>query len=203
MPPETYWKTFFNPSWILKTLGPHEAKRAIVDVGAGYGTFALAAAGLTRQQVIAIDIGQPLLDALTRRAKADGLDNEKPMLRDAMMDGTGLPWMGIRISCCSLIVTIQPITRIAPFPVIIAFYVENSNRRFLNQTAMRWNRKHEIWQHRINHGLAETRSPTSKTCCLRFLIKSAVRCPEFAYQTADAQKYCNCNSLILPESVII
>jgi SAM-dependent methyltransferase len=139
MPPETYWKTFFNPSWILKTLGPHEAKRAIVDVGAGYGTFALAAAGLTRQQVIAIDIEQPLLDALTRKAKADGLDIEKPTLRDVMMDGTVLPWMGIPILFCSLIVTMQPITRIAPFPVIIAFYVENSNRLFLNQTAVRWN----------------------------------------------------------------
>jgi hypothetical protein len=139
MPPEAYWKTFFNPSWILKTPGLHEAKSAIVDVGVGYGTFALAAAGLTRQQVIAINIEQPLLDALRREAKADGFDNEKPMLRDVMMDGTGLPWMGIPISCCCLIVTLQPITRIAPIPAIIAFYVENLNRRFLNQTAMWWN----------------------------------------------------------------
>jgi 2-polyprenyl-3-methyl-5-hydroxy-6-metoxy-1,4-benzoquinol methylase len=62
MPPEAYWETFFNPPWILKTPGLHEAKSAIVDVGAGYGTFALAAAALTRQQVIAIDIVQPLLN---------------------------------------------------------------------------------------------------------------------------------------------
>jgi hypothetical protein len=35
-------------------------------------------------------------------------------------------------------VALQPITRIAPFPAIIAFYVENFNRRLLHQTAMKW-----------------------------------------------------------------
>jgi hypothetical protein len=195
MPPKVCWETFFNPSWILKTAGLHEAKSAIVDVGAGCGTFALAAAGLTRQQVIAIDIEQPLLDALTRKAKADDLDIEKPTLRDVMMDGTGLPWMCIPISCCCL--------ELRPFRQLL----HSMSRIRIGDFSIKFQCggiENIIFGNTLSiMGLAETRSPTLKTCCLRFLTKSAVRCPEFAYQTAASQKDCNYNSLILLESVII
>ena len=33
IPPESYWKTFFNPSEILTTLGLHCAKGPVVDIG--------------------------------------------------------------------------------------------------------------------------------------------------------------------------
>lgn len=91
MPPKVYWETFFDPSRILNTLGLHHAEGPVVDVGTGYGTFALAAARLTRQQVFAIDIEPDLLEALASKALTDQLDNVKPMLRDVALEGTGLP----------------------------------------------------------------------------------------------------------------
>lgn len=91
MPPKVYWETFFDPCQILKTLGLHHAEGPVVDVGTGYGTFALAAAHLTGQQVFALDIEPDLLEALASKARADQLDNVKPMLRDVAFEGTGLP----------------------------------------------------------------------------------------------------------------
>jgi SAM-dependent methyltransferase len=91
MPAEAYWETFFDPPCILKTLGLHRAKGAVVDVGAGYGTFTLAAARCTKREVVAIDIEPPLLDALVSKARAEGLNNVTPMPRDVVLEGTGLP----------------------------------------------------------------------------------------------------------------
>ena len=91
MPAENYWDTFFDPPRILKTLGLDRAEGAVVDIGAGYGTFTLAAARCTNREVFAIDIEQPLLDALAAKARAEGLSNVRPVLRDVMLDGTGLP----------------------------------------------------------------------------------------------------------------
>jgi SAM-dependent methyltransferase len=91
MPAEACWDTFFEPLRILKTLGLHRAEGAVVDVGAGYGTFTLAAARSTRREVIAIDIEPSLLDALVCKARAEGLNNVKPMPRDVVLEGTGLP----------------------------------------------------------------------------------------------------------------
>jgi ubiquinone/menaquinone biosynthesis C-methylase UbiE len=91
MPPEDYWGSFFNPPRILEALGLHRAEGAIVDVGAGYGTFTLAAARITGQPVVAIDIEPHMLELLTRKAARDGLDNVMPVLRDVTLQGTGLP----------------------------------------------------------------------------------------------------------------
>ncbi|MDQ2764685.1 MAG: class I SAM-dependent methyltransferase, partial [Pseudomonadota bacterium] len=91
MPPESYWETFFNPTEILTTLGLHCATGPVVDIGAGYGTFTFAAARLTGQPVIALDIEPPLLEDLARKARAENLDQVRPILRDVMRDGTGLP----------------------------------------------------------------------------------------------------------------
>jgi SAM-dependent methyltransferase len=97
MPAEAYWNTFFDPPRILRTLGLDRAEGALVDVGAGYGTFTLAAARCTRQEVFAIDIEQPLLDALSEKAHAEGLRKVTPVLRDVMLEGTGLPDGGVDI----------------------------------------------------------------------------------------------------------
>jgi SAM-dependent methyltransferase len=90
MPAEDYWETFFDPSRILNSLGLDRADGAVVDVGAGYGTFTLAAARCTRRDVVAIDIEQPLLDALAVKACSEGLSNVRPVLRDVVFEGTGL-----------------------------------------------------------------------------------------------------------------
>jgi SAM-dependent methyltransferase len=90
MPPEAYWDTFFDPSQILTILGLHHAEGPVVDIGAGYGTFTLAAARLTGRPVIAIDIELSLLEALARKARADKLDNVQSIQRDVVLEGTGL-----------------------------------------------------------------------------------------------------------------
>jgi SAM-dependent methyltransferase len=91
MPAEDYWQTFFDPPRILKNLGLDRAQGAVVDIGAGYGTFTLAVARCTSREVVAIDIEQSLLDELDAKAQAAGLANVTPVLRDVMRDGTGLP----------------------------------------------------------------------------------------------------------------
>ena len=91
MPPEDCWETFFHPSSVLESLGLNRAEGTIVDVGAGYGTFALAAAHLTGRQVVAIDIEPNLIASLARRAKAEQLGNLNPFLRDVVAEGIGLP----------------------------------------------------------------------------------------------------------------
>lgn len=91
MPSETYWNSFFDPPAILAALGLHRAQGAIVDIGAGYGTFTFAAARLTGQPVVAIDIEGELLDALAAKAAREGLGNVRPVLRDVTLNGTGLP----------------------------------------------------------------------------------------------------------------
>ncbi len=90
MPPEEYWETFFDPSLVLWSLGLHQAQGGVVDVGAGYGTFALPAARLTGRQVVAIDIEPEAIDALARKARGEGLVTVKPLLRDVVGEGTGL-----------------------------------------------------------------------------------------------------------------
>jgi predicted RNA methylase len=85
MPPEAYWETFYNPSNILTTLGLHYARGPVVDIGAGYGTFTLAAARLTGQPVIALDIEPSLLGDLALKARAENLEQVQPKLRDAAL----------------------------------------------------------------------------------------------------------------------
>jgi hypothetical protein len=50
-----------------------------------------------------------------------------------------MPTVPTPVLSARAVIALQPITRIAPFLAIVAFYVENLNRRFLNQTAMKWN----------------------------------------------------------------
>ena len=44
MPEENMWDSFFNPEEILEKLEIKKAKKTIVDLGFGYGTFTIAAA---------------------------------------------------------------------------------------------------------------------------------------------------------------
>ena len=47
MPEESYLQTFFDPIAILTTLGLNRISGPVVDVGAGYGTFTFAIAGVS------------------------------------------------------------------------------------------------------------------------------------------------------------
>ena len=60
---------------ILDRIGP-QANWTLMDVGAGTGTFAIAAARRCRE-VYAVDISQAMLDVASAKAASDGVDNIK------------------------------------------------------------------------------------------------------------------------------
>jgi SAM-dependent methyltransferase len=58
---------------LLRTLGVND-ESVLVDLGAGTGTFALAAAPLCKR-VVAVDVSRGMVEALRARAEASGLAN--------------------------------------------------------------------------------------------------------------------------------
>ena len=88
MPDEAYWETFFDPAAVLTTLGLDRVAGPVVDVGAGYGTFSIAMAGMTHHPVIAIDIEPSLVEALA--ARAAGLPHVEARLHDVTGVGLGV-----------------------------------------------------------------------------------------------------------------
>jgi predicted RNA methylase len=56
MPDEAMWTSFFSPEQTLGALWLREDSGNVVDFGCGYGTFAIAAAKITRAPVHGIDI---------------------------------------------------------------------------------------------------------------------------------------------------
>jgi len=67
---------FLNPQEIVK-LFPLKEGSIVADFGCGSGYFSLAMANLVKPsgKIIALDIWQPALDALSFRAKLEGLSN--------------------------------------------------------------------------------------------------------------------------------
>lgn len=91
MPEEELWTGFFDPPAVLDALGLRRDCGDVVEFGCGYGTFTIPAAQRVSGTVYALDI-EPEMIAITRaKAQAAGLRNVRPMLRDFVADGTGLP----------------------------------------------------------------------------------------------------------------
>jgi ubiquinone/menaquinone biosynthesis C-methylase UbiE len=90
MPDVATWETFFDAGAILRALGLISEDRDVVDFGCGYGTFVLSAARMVRGTVHALDIEPEMIETTARKAKEEGLDNVKAVLRDFMNEGTGL-----------------------------------------------------------------------------------------------------------------
>lgn len=91
MPPESQWSSFFTPQQILHTLGLSANDRTVVDVGCGYGTFAIPAAQLTGGVIHAVDIEPDMLEIT--RANADTLTQGSIVLH--ALDFTTAP-LGLR-----------------------------------------------------------------------------------------------------------
>lgn len=97
MPDEPVWAGFFDPDAVLRLLGLHSACQHVVDVGCGYGTFALPAARIVPGTVYAFDIKPAMVQRTAARAAAEGLGNVVARRRDVMVAGTdfALPERGL------------------------------------------------------------------------------------------------------------
>jgi len=91
MPEEERWETFFDPDFILNELGLDETYQAVVDMGCGYGTFAIPAAHRIGGMVHAMDIDPQMVEACQAKAKEAGLNNINCVERDFVTYGTCLP----------------------------------------------------------------------------------------------------------------
>ena len=90
MPQEKKWNEFFDPIKILELLGVNKNIVDLVDFGCGYGTFTIPAACLIKGKAYAIDIDPEMVKAVARKAKELNLNNVEAILRDFVLEGSGL-----------------------------------------------------------------------------------------------------------------
>ncbi len=90
MPEAEVWQEFFDPAHILDRL---DCKRPgnVVEFGCGYGLFTVEAARRTSGVVYALDIDSEMIAATRTAAGKAGMANVRPIQRDFVSDGTGLP----------------------------------------------------------------------------------------------------------------
>jgi ubiquinone/menaquinone biosynthesis C-methylase UbiE len=91
MPDEAMWDGFFDPSSILARLGLTPATSSAVDLGCGYGTFAIPAARIIKGTVHGFDIEPEMIAVTGSKAESAGLTNVQLHLRDFVAESTGLP----------------------------------------------------------------------------------------------------------------
>jgi SAM-dependent methyltransferase len=90
MPEAEMWQGFFDPACILDQLDCDHPGN-VVEFGCGYGLFTVEAAIRSSGTVYALDIEPEMIAAtLTATGKA-GVANVRPIQRDFVADGTGLP----------------------------------------------------------------------------------------------------------------
>jgi ubiquinone/menaquinone biosynthesis C-methylase UbiE len=90
MPKEEEWNKFFDPFKILSLLGLGQNVVDAVDFGCGYGTFTIPAARIIRGKIWALDIEPEMIEATKEKAKRLNLDNVEAVLRDFILEGSGL-----------------------------------------------------------------------------------------------------------------
>jgi ubiquinone/menaquinone biosynthesis C-methylase UbiE len=91
MPDEQMWDQFFDPEFILRSLGIQYLTGTIVDMGCGYGTFTIPAARFNQGKIYALDIENEMIRITQEKAETAGLKNVRAIQRDFMNFGTGLP----------------------------------------------------------------------------------------------------------------
>lgn len=91
MPEETMWSKFFDSKLILQQMEVTPDLYSIVDLGCGFGTFAIPASQIINGKVHAFDIDKEMIRQL--QSKIDQLDkkNIELHLKDFIAEGTGLP----------------------------------------------------------------------------------------------------------------
>ncbi|MFZ3207240.1 MAG: class I SAM-dependent methyltransferase [Geobacteraceae bacterium] len=90
MPDEGMWTGFFDPAKVLAVFGLDRGVRDLVEFGCGYGTFTLAAAGITADAVHALDIEPEMVGVVRQKCVEAGIANVRATVRDFVIEGTGL-----------------------------------------------------------------------------------------------------------------
>jgi SAM-dependent methyltransferase len=97
MPEQAYWESLFDVPAILDAFGfnlnPNRQSNPgdIVEVGCGYGTFALPLAQRIHGTFHALDVDSTMVRTTARRATEAGIKNLHTSVRDVLSDGFGLP----------------------------------------------------------------------------------------------------------------
>ncbi len=90
MPEAEMWQGFFYPARILDQLDCDHPGN-VVEFGCGYGLFTVEAARRTSGTAYAMDIDPEMIAATKTAAEKTGMANVRPLQRDLVADGTGLP----------------------------------------------------------------------------------------------------------------
>lgn len=91
MPRRDIWESFFDPVEVLGKLGLDGRVNDVAEFGCGYGTFAIAAAGIIKGKIHAFDIEPEMIRITREEAERQGLNNVQTVLRDFAAEGCGLP----------------------------------------------------------------------------------------------------------------
>lgn len=90
MPDKKMWENFFDPVKALATLGISRQTGDAAEFGCGYGTFTIPAAKAIKGKIYAIDIEPDMIRVTDEEAKKHGLSNVQTVMRDFMVEGSGL-----------------------------------------------------------------------------------------------------------------
>jgi SAM-dependent methyltransferase len=90
MPEESYWESFFDPSFILSQLQFDDTITDTVEFGSGYGTFTIPAGRLIKGNLYAFDIEPEMISILGRKALNEKLANIKIHQVDFVKEGIKL-----------------------------------------------------------------------------------------------------------------
>jgi len=90
MPDRQTWETFFEPQAIITTLGITSKTGDVVEFGCGYGTFTFPVARTISGTIYTLDIEAELIEAIGEQARGQNLKNINAVLRDFVIDGSGL-----------------------------------------------------------------------------------------------------------------
>ena len=90
MPDESYWESLFDVNLILDRLEIDCRVGDVVELGCGYGTFALPVARRISGTVRTYDIDAEMVNRTIRRAAAEGVGNIICEQRDVFQHGFGL-----------------------------------------------------------------------------------------------------------------
>jgi ubiquinone/menaquinone biosynthesis C-methylase UbiE len=90
MPKEDEWSDFFDPEKVLRLMGLNSKVEDVADFGCGYGTFTIPAARIISGKIYAFDIEPEMIKVVKRKLKMLNLRNVEAIVRDFMLEGSGL-----------------------------------------------------------------------------------------------------------------